>query len=208
MNEAWEFLKELTNPESIVKLGLPLLLFVIFAETGLLIGFFLPGDSLVFISGLLCATNPLLLHVSITVLITCMSLAAITGNTFGYYFGKRVGAELYKRPDSFFFKKKHLETTRIFYERHGGKTLLFGRFLPVIRTFAPILAGVINIDAKKFMLYNIAGAIAWIGSVAGIGYFLGAKFPQTKDYLAYIVIGLIAITSIPVLLTYLKERKK
>lgn len=207
MQETWDFLKVLTNPESIVKLGLPLLLFVIFAETGLLIGFFLPGDSLVFISGLLCATNQNLLRVSITELILFMSLAAIIGNTAGYYFGKRVGVGLYKREDSLLFKKKHLETTRTFYEKHGGKTLILGRFLPIIRTFAPILAGIINIDSKKFMLYNLIGAIAWIGSVAGIGYFLGNKFPQTKEYLGYIVIGLIIITSIPVLVTYMKERK-
>jgi membrane-associated protein len=208
MSELLEFFKNLTNPESIVKLGLPLLLFVIFAETGLLIGFFLPGDSLVFISGLLCATNQPLLHVNIAELILLMSLAAIVGNTFGYYFGKRVGAGLYTRKDSFFFKKKHLETTRSFYEKHGGKTLFIGRFLPIIRTFAPILAGVINIDFKKFMIYNIIGALCWISSVAGIGYFLGAKFPQTKEYLGYIVIGLIVVTSIPVLMTYFKERKK
>src|ERR1700757_14613 len=207
MNEVLEFLKNLTNPESIVKLGLPLLLFVIFAETGLLIGFFLPGDSLVFISGLLCATNSNLLNVNITELILLMSLAAIVGNTFGYYFGKKVGEGLYNRKDSLLFKKKHLETTRSFYEKHGGKTLFLGRFLPIIRTFAPILAGIIKIDWKKFMLYNIAGAICWIGSVAGVGYFLGARFPATKDYLGYIVIGLIVITSIPVLVTYFKERK-
>lgn len=207
MNEVLEFLKNLTNPESIVKLGLPLLLFVIFAETGLLIGFFLPGDSLVFISGLLCATNSNLLNVNISELILFMSLAAIIGNTFGYYFGKKVGEGLYNRKDSLLFKKRHLETTRSFYNKHGGKTLFLGRFLPIIRTFAPILAGVIKVDAKKFMLYNIAGAFCWIGGVAGIGYFLGAKFPQTKDYLGYIVIGLIVITSIPVLITYFKERK-
>jgi len=207
MTEALEFLKNLTNPESIIKLGLPLLLFVIFAETGLLIGFFLPGDSLVFISGLICATNQATLQVNITELILLMSLAAIAGNTFGYLFGRRVGPGLYKRPDSFLFKKSYLETTRNFYEKHGGKTLFVGRFLPIIRTFAPILAGVIKVDFKKFMLYNIVGAFCWIGSVAGIGYFLGAKFPQTKDYLGYIVIGLIIITSIPVLITYFKERK-
>ncbi len=207
MTEIFHFLKDLTNPESIIKLGLPLLLFVIFAETGLFIGFFLPGDSLVFISGLLCATNQATLHVNIIALILYMSLAAIIGNTAGYLFGRKVGKSLYKKKDSFLFKKKHLETTQSFYNKHGGKTLFVGRFLPVIRTFAPILAGVIKVDFKKFMLYNIAGAFCWIGSVAGIGYFLGAKFPQTKDYLGYIVIGLIVVTSIPVLLTYLKERK-
>src|ERR1700741_3550561 len=103
MSETWQFLKDLTNPESIVKLGLPLLLFVIFAETGLFFGFFLPGDSLVFISGLLCATNPELIGVNIFLLMILMSVAAILGNIIGYYFGKRVGEALYKRPDSFFF---------------------------------------------------------------------------------------------------------
>ena len=207
MTEAWDFFKQLTNPESIVQLGLPLLLFVIFAETGLLIGFFLPGDSLVFISGLLCATNPALLNTGIEALILYMSLAAITGNLFAYYFGKRVGAGLYNKKDSFLFRKKHLDTTRVFYEKHGGKTLFVGRFLPIIRTFAPILAGVIHIDLKKFMFFNISGAFCWIASVAGIGYFLGDRFPQTKNYLGYIVIGLIVLTSIPVVVTYLKEKK-
>ncbi|MGZ3863125.1 MAG: DedA family protein [Bacteroidia bacterium] len=208
MHEIWQFLKDLTNPESIVKLGLPLLLFVIFAETGLFIGFFLPGDSLVFISGLLCATNNDMMQVNVFVLILLMSLAAIIGNVVGYLFGRRVGEALYKRPDSLLFKRRHVDTTRSFYEKHGGKTLFVGRFLPIIRTFAPILAGVIRVDLKKFMFYNIAGAFCWIGSIASVGYFLGSKFPKTKDYLGYIVIGLIIVTTIPVVLTYLKERKK
>ncbi len=206
MEEAWQFLKDLTNPESIVKLGLPLLLFVIFAETGLFFGFFLPGDSLVFISGLLCATNPDLMGVNIFVLILLMSVAAILGNLTGYYFGKKVGAALYKRPDSFFFKRRHVDATQRFYEKHGGKTLFLGRFLPIIRTFAPILAGVIKIDSKKFMLYNIAGAFCWIGSIGSIGFFLGTKYPGIKEYLGYIVIGLIIVTAIPVVLTYVKEK--
>lgn len=208
MDTVWQFLKDLTNPESIIKLGLPLLLFVIFAETGLFVGFFLPGDSLVFISGLLCATNKDLLHVGIFELILYMSLAAIIGNMVGYLFGRRVGEALFKRKDSFLFKRKHVDATRSFYEKHGGKTLFLGRFLPIIRTFAPILAGVIKIDFKKFMLYNITGALCWIASISGVGYFLGSKFPKTKDYLGYIVISLIIITSIPVFLTYMKERRK
>jgi membrane-associated protein len=207
MQEAWQFLKDLTNPESIVGLGLPLLLFVIFAETGLFFGFFLPGDSLVFISGLICATNPEALGVNIVTLILLMSAAAILGNLAGYYFGRRVGANLYNRKDSFFFKRRHVDSTRAFYERHGGKTLFLGRFLPIIRTFAPILAGVIHIDLKKFMLYNLAGAVAWIGSFCSIGYVLGARVPGIKDYLAYIVIGLIVVTAIPVVLTYLREKR-
>lgn len=208
MESAWQFFKDLLNPESIVQLGLPLLLFVVFAETGLLIGFFLPGDSLVFISGLICATNNDYLGVGIFTLIFCMSLAAILGNVAGYWFGRKVGEKLFRREDSFFFKRRHLLATKSFYERHGGKTIILGRFLPIIRTFAPILAGVINIDFKKFMIYNIVGAFAWISSISSIGYFLGQRFPGIKDHLGWIVIGLIVITTIPVILTYIKEKKK
>ncbi len=208
MENFWQFLKDLTNPESIIKLGMPLLLFVIFAETGLFVGFFLPGDSLVFISGLLCATDHSLLKVNLPELLTFLSIAAILGNLTGYFFGWKVGMKLYNKKDSLLFKKRHLDATRSFYERHGGKTIILGRFLPIIRTFAPILAGIIKIDIKKFMLYNVVGAIAWIGSIGSIGYFLGVKVPMIKQYLGIIVIALIAITTLPVLLAYMRERKK
>jgi membrane-associated protein len=205
----WEFFKTLTNPESIIQYGgLWLLLFVLFAETGLLIGFFLPGDSLVFISGLICATSPQLLGVNIFVLMSTMCFAAIVGNMFGYYFGYKAGESLYEKKDSLIFKKSHLLTTKVFYEKHGGKTIVLGRFLPIVRTFAPILAGVIKIDFKKFMLYNIIGAVAWINSIGLAGYFLGQKFPDIKNYLGYIIIGFIVVTTIPVLRTYLKSRKQ
>src|SRR5947207_373245 len=132
----FDFLKQLSDPQSIIQYGgFWLLLFIIFAETGLLIGFFLPGDNLVFVSGLLCATKPELLNVSFPLLISAMMLAAIIGNIFGFWFGKKAGENLYNRKDSFFFKKRHLEATKIYYEKHGGKTLILGRFLPIIRTF-------------------------------------------------------------------------
>ena len=134
--------------------------------------------------------------------------AAIIGNVFGYWFGKKVGENLYIRKDSFLFKKQHLITTKAFYDKHGGTALILGRFLPIIRTFAPILAGVIQIDFKTFMMYNIIGAFAWIGSIASIAYFLGKQFPAIENYIGYIVIGLIVITTIPVLITYLRSRKK
>lgn len=204
-----DFLKTLTDPQSIIHYGgLWLLLFVVFAETGLFVGFFLPGDSLIFISGLLCATKPDLLDVPFVILLLLLVLAAVTGNMVGYWFGKKVGEGLYSKEDSFFFKKKHLVTTKAFYDKHGGKTLIMGRFLPIIRTFAPILAGVIKIDFKLFMLYNVAGALAWIGSIAGIAYFLGKRFPWIENYIGYIVIALIVVTAIPVVLTYFKNRKK
>jgi membrane-associated protein len=205
----FEFIKQLTDPQSIIHYGgLWLLLFVVFAETGLLVGFFLPGDSLIFISGLVCATKPELLNTSLITLLLSLMLAAIIGNIFGYWFGKKVGENLYTRKDSFLFRKQHLITTKAFYDKHGGKALVLGRFLPIIRTFAPILAGVIKIDFKTFMMYNVLGAFAWIGSISSIAYFLGKQFPQIENYIGYIVIGLIVITTIPVLLTYLKSRKK
>lgn len=205
----FDFLKKLTDPQSIIHYGgLWLLVFVVFAETGLFIGFFLPGDSLIFISGLICATKPHLLDTPFVLLLLLLIAAAVIGNVVGYWFGRKTGEALFKREDSFLFKKKHLEATKSFYDRHGGKALVMGRFLPIIRTFAPILAGVIKVDFKTFMLYNMAGAVAWIGSIASIGYFLGREFPQTENYLGYIVIGLIVITAIPVVRTYLKERKR
>ncbi|MGZ5135539.1 MAG: DedA family protein [Flavitalea sp.] len=205
----FDFLKTLTDPESIIHYGgLGLLLFVVFAETGLLVGFFLPGDSLIFISGLVCATKPDLLGVPFLVVLPLLMLAAILGNIFGYWFGRKAGANLYARKDSLLFRKKHLITTQAFYDKHGGKTLIVGRFLPIIRTFAPILAGVIKVDFKTFMIYNVIGAFAWIGSIASIAYFLGIKFPWIENYLGYIVIALIVITAIPVALTYFSSRKK
>lgn len=204
-----DFLKQLTDPQSIIHYGgLWLLLFVVFAETGLFVGFFLPGDSLIFISGLLCATKPQLLDTPFLILLPLLMLAAIVGNIFGYWFGKKTGEKLYTREDSFLFRKKHLIATKDFYNQHGGKTLILGRFLPIIRTFAPILAGVIKVDFKIFMMYNVIGAVAWIVSIASIAYFLGKQFPVIENYIGYIVIGLIVITTIPVLMTYLKSRKK
>jgi membrane-associated protein len=205
----FDLLKQLTDPESIIKYGgLALLLFVIFAETGLFIGFFLPGDNLVFIAGLLCATKPELIGVSFPVVISGMMIAAIIGNMFGYWFGKKAGETLYSRKNSFFFRQSHVAATKAYYEKHGGKTLILGRFLPVIRTFAPILAGVIKIEFKKFMIYNVIGAVAWIGSIGSIAFYLGKKFPQIENYLAYIFISLIIITALPILVAFWKGRKK
>lgn len=203
-----EFLKQLTDPQSIIQYGgLALLLFVIFAETGLLIGFFLPGDSLVFISGLICVSKPDLLGVNLLALIISLSLAAVLGNITGYWFGYKVGPPLFERQDSIIFKKQYLITTRAFYDKNGGKTLIIGRFLPIIRTFAPILAGVIKMDFEQFMLYNILGAIAWIGLLSTIGYYLGS-YVWVQQNVGYIVVGLVVITTIPIITTYLKSKKR
>lgn len=204
----WEFLKQLTDPESIIRYGgLSLLLFVIFAETGLLIGFFLPGDNLILLAGILCKAKPELLQVNIVTLMALMIIAAIIGNTFGYWFGKRSGETLYQRKDSFLFKQKHIEVTKTYYNKYGGNfTLILARFIPIIRTFAPIIAGVIKVDWKTFMLFNVIGASAWIVSLSGIGYFLIQIFPGIINYMSYIFITLIILTAIPVLRILLKRK--
>ncbi|MFO0358211.1 MAG: DedA family protein [Sphingobacteriaceae bacterium] len=205
----WEFLKQLTDPQSIIQYGgLWLLLFVIFAETGLLVGFFLPGDNLILLAGILCKSKPDLLMVNYGVLVILMITAAVLGNVFGYWFGRKAGARLYERKDSLIFKKKHLTATEEYYKKFGGNaTLILARFLPVVRTFAPIIAGVIKIDFFKFMIFNAAGAFLWIVSLSGIGYFLVQIFPGITNYLGYIFIALIIITAIPVIRLVLKQRK-
>jgi membrane-associated protein len=205
----WDFIQSITNPEKILHIGgLALVLVILFAENGILIGFFLPGDSLLFFTGLITSTQPQLLDTPIYSLLLYMSIASLAGCLFGYYFGWRVGPAIFNRKDSFFFKKKYVDATRTFYERHGGKTLVLGKFLPYIRTFAPILAGVIRVPFKSFVGYNILGAFAWVCSLTLLGYFLGEKFPGIKDYLEYVILGFILLTNAFVIRAYLKERKK
>ncbi|MBA3665439.1 MAG: VTT domain-containing protein [Bacteroidetes bacterium] len=205
----WDFLKQLTNPESIIHYGgLWLLLFVIFAETGLLVGFFLPGDNLILLSGILCKAKPELLGVDFFVLVPMMVGAAVLGNTAGYWFGRSMGEKLYSKKDNLIFKKKHLEITRKYYHKYGGNlTLVIARFLPVIRTFAPIIAGAIKIEFAKFMLFNLIGAVAWIISLTGVGYFLVQFFPGITNYMGYIFIILIVLTALPILRILLKKKE-
>lgn len=197
----WEFLKQLTDPQSIIHYGgLWLLLFVIFAETGLLIGFFLPGDNLILLAGILCKSQPELLNVSFIPLVMFMIAAAVIGNMFGYWFGKKAGERIYERKETWFFKKKHLETTNKYYQRYGGNaTLILARFLPVVRTFAPIIAGVVKVNFSKFMMFNLVGAVLWIFGLASIGYYLVTFFPGITNYMGYIFVALIILTAIPVL---------
>jgi membrane-associated protein len=209
LSEFWNFLKTLMNPESIMLYGgTLLLLIVIFAETGLLIGFFLPGDNLILVAGLFCSIKPhLLSNLAFPFLCLLMIAAAVAGNMVGFWFGKKSGPRLFTKDENIFFKKKYLKATEDFYARHGGKALIVGRFFPVVRTFAPILAGAIGINFKKFMLFNLTGAVAWILSLAGLGYFFGEFIPGIEDYLGYVLVFLIVITAIPVIRTFRKERK-
>ncbi len=208
-------LKEWLRPEHIVKVGgAALVMGVIFAETGLLIGFFFPGDSLLFTAGLLAAIpgpdgiTPVL-DVNIYLLLAGVFGAAVIGNTVGYFVGKTLGPRLFAKEDSLLFKKKYLDMTQNFYDKYGRLAIIAGRFLPIIRTFVPVLAGAIKLDFIRFTIYNIVGALAWTASFILLGYFLGASFPGpiTKN-LDYIVILLIIITIIPVIRTYRKERRR
>ncbi len=206
MYEIWDSVQQLIHPETLLREGgFYLLLFVVFAETGLFFGFFLPGDYLLFLAGMFVATNKL--DVSIYVLIAGLIVAAISGNFVGYWFGRRTGPALYNRKDSFFFKKKYLVAAEVYYNKQGAFALIMGRFIPIVRTFAPILAGMIQLDYRKFSLYNVTGAFLWITSLTLLGYFLGIKFEkEINDYLFYIIIGFIAITAIPLIWAYLKEK--
>lgn len=207
MENTLEFIKTFLHPQSIIQYGgLALLLFIIFAETGLFFGFFLPGDSLLFVAGLMSGST--LFDVDIVTLNLSIIVAGILGNFVGYYFGKKTGPVLFKRDDSLFFKKKHANAAKSFYDRYGGMALILGRFIPIIRTFVPIMAGVVSIDFKKFVLYNIVGCIAWVVSMTLSGYFLGRLFPSLQENLEYIVIIIIAVSMIPVVITYLKERNR
>jgi membrane-associated protein len=205
----WEFLKQLTDPNSIIEYGgLWLLLFVIFAETGLLVGFFLPGDNLILLAGMLCKAKPELINTSYPILVLLMTFAAVLGNVVGFWFGKFTGQKLYAKKDSIIFKQKHIELTKSYYNKYGGNmTLVLARFLPVVRTFAPIIAGVIKVDFVKFMVFNLIGAIVWILSLSSIGYFLVQWFPQIINYMGYIFIALIVITALPILKILFKKQR-
>ena len=201
----FEFLKQLVNPESIIQYGgIYLLLFVVFAETGLFVGFFLPGDSLLFTAGLLCSTGILQLHISLLVIL--IIIAAVTGNMVGYAFGKKVGPLLFKRKSGLLFRQAHLITAHEFYIKHGKKTIILSRFLPIVRTFAPIVAGIVKLDYHKFFIFSLVGAFFWVITLVLTGYFMGKYIPWTKDYLGYIVIFLIVITTIPFVINSIKKK--
>ena len=205
MHEIWDSLQHLVDPVKLLREGgFYLLLFVVFAETGLFFGFFLPGDYLLFLAGMFVATNKL--DVSIYVLIAGLITAAVAGNFVGYWFGKKTGPVLYQRNDSLFFKKKFLRAAESYYKKQGAFALIMGRFIPIVRTFAPIIAGIVLLDFRKFALYNIIGAFLWITSLTLLGFFLGRRFEkEIDDYLLYIIVGFIVITTIPLILTYVKR---
>jgi membrane-associated protein len=180
--------------------GLPL---IIFAETGLLAGFFLPGDSLLITAGLFAARGDL----NLALLIVTLIPAAILGNATGYQIGKRAGKALYSRPDSLLFRREHLQMTHDYYERHGGKTIIIAQFAPILRTFAPVVAGVGGMSYRRFASYNVVGAVAWITSMTLGGYLLGNVIPGIDKNIDRVIIVVIAISLLPVVIGWLRSRR-
>lgn len=176
---------------------------IVFAETGLFLGFFLPGDSLLFIAGFLAGQGLF----SLPLLIALLWTAAILGNIVGYEFGRRVGPRLFSREDSFLFKKAHALKAQAFYEKHGAKTLFLARFMPIVRTFAPIVAGVARMDFKAFLFYSVTGATVWVVGLTVLGYYLGAM-TFVRENLEAMILLIIFLSILPGIIEYLKERKK
>ena len=193
-------------PELIRIVGFYGLIAIVFAETGLLVGFFLPGDSLIVTAGLLSAQPQFGLNVY--VLGVLLTLAAIIGNTVGYAIGRATGPRLFTRDDSLLFKKKHLYRAQDFYQKHGGKTLIIARFMPIVRTFVPVVAGLANMPLKAYTAYNVLGAVAWIWSMLFIGHFLGRVVPGIDKHIEPMILVIIALSFLPALITWYRERKK
>ena len=198
-----EFLHYIDPKFLVTTFGLISIFVIVFAESGLFFGFFLPGDSLLFTAGLLASQG----HFNILLLwIGCM-VCAILGDSVGYAFGKKVGPKIFYREDSFFFHKKHIDRTRAFYEKYGKKTIVLARFMPIVRTFAPILAGVGQMEYRTFLSYNIIGGVLWSTLLIFLGFGLGSAIPSIDRYLLLIVIFIIVVSFIPILLEWIKQKR-
>lgn len=217
---------QLLNPEFYInfsigetKIGLWIVLFIVFAETGLFAGFFLPGDSLLFLAGIYSRDlieNFTFIEsdvINVVLLSTLIAIAGILGNMVGYWFGSKSGYYLYKKEDSFWFKKKYLIQSKDFFERYGGKAIIFARFLPIVRTFAPIVAGIVTMDKKKFMFYNIVSSFLWSFILVFSGHYLYGMFLEKYDidlkhHIEKIVIAIILVSTFPVFLKMIKKTPK
>jgi len=199
--------------------GLWLILLVVFAETGLFAGFFLPGDSLLFVAGIYSTNiaNEFIPtgneYLDLLQLMALISIAGILGNATGYWFGKKVGPAMYEWKENLFFKKHYLVQAHDFYEKHGGGAIIVARFIPIVRTFAPIVAGIVQMDRKKFSYFNIIGCVAWVSSMLIAGHFLQkwilSQFGfDLKDHLEVIVLGIVLVTTAPVIIKLVFNKKK
>ena len=183
--------------------GYGVLVAIVFTETGLFVGLFLPGDSLLIVAGLVAAAGGL----NIWALILLLGAAAIVGDSTGYAIGYRAGPMLFRREQSLLFNPKHLERTRDFYARHGAKTIVIARFVPIIRTFAPIVAGIGQMEYRRFIFYNVAGGLGWVTSLTCAGYLLGRTVPNIGSYVHIVAIVVIALSMVPIVTEYVRTRR-
>jgi membrane-associated protein len=189
---------------TLIQIGVWTLPAIIFAETGLLIGFFLPGDSLLVVTGLYAWKG--VVPINFWLLNLILIVAAITGDALGYWIGARTGKALYSRKDSLLFKREHLMRTHEFYEKHGGKTIVLARFMPIIRTFAPVVAGAAGMTYRRFVVYNVVGGISWILSMTLIGYYLCALFPGLEKHVEKVAIVIVFLSILPGLIPWVKSK--
>ena len=198
-----DFFQTVYNVPELIRLGgLIGLIVIVYAETGLLIGFFLPGDSLLITAGLFAARGDFNIFWMNLVLIA----AAILGDATGYWIGRRTGKTLYNRPNSLLFRREHLRITHEFYEKHGGKTIVIARFMPIVRTFAPVVAGVAEMGYRNFALYNVVGGILWVTSMTLGGYFLGRAVPNIEQNIHYVVAIVIFLSLLPPGIAWLRAK--
>jgi len=196
----------LNDPIYLVKsVGYFGVMLIIFAETGLLFGFFLPGDSLLVATGLFAAAS----QTNIVTLMCVFSLAAIVGDGVGFFIGKSLGILLYTKKDSFFFRKKHIEAAHAFYDRHGGKTIILARFIPIVRTFVPAVAGAAKMSYLHFVLYNVLGGILWVCGMLATGYYLDIVFGKNiNKEIHLVIIAVVLISFLPLVVSYVRARRK
>lgn len=206
-----DFLRTLTTPDRLIQLlatvfagwwGYLLLCGVVFAETGLLVGFFLPGDSFLFTIGVVAGAGQL----DIVTIVVLLLISAIVGNSTGYLLGRKIGRKIFDRPNSRFFHREHLIKTQAFYNKHGGKTIIYAQFIPILRTFAPFVAGVAHMSYTRFMSFNIFGALGWVISMTMLGYTLGNQ-PLVRAHFEKVVIAIVLISVSPVVIEVLKSRR-
>jgi membrane-associated protein len=203
MESLRELFHFLTDVRGLVQAGGYLALaIIVFTETGLMVGFFLPGDSLLVTAGLFAAKGDL----NIVFLNVLLMVCAIAGDATGYYIGWKLGPALFRKDDSLFFKKKHLLATQEFYERHGGKTIIIARFVPIIRTFAPVVAGMANMSYRRFALFNVVGGVSWVFSMTMIGYLLVTVFPATEKHIEKVILTVVLLSILPGIIEFLRNR--
>jgi membrane-associated protein len=215
--ELFHQVRDVLNPKNIIEFlttkGLLLtyvgLVFIVFAETGLAVGFFLPGDSLLVVAGLFAVAGKL----NIFILLVSLFVAAVVGDAVGYYSGRRFGPRLFSRQKSLLFRPSHLAKAHAFYEKYGGKTIIIARFVPIIRTFAPIVAGAARMSYRQFAVYNIVGGLLWVTSMLLAGYFLGSAVESAfgiklEDHIEKVVIVVVLLSLLPPVIEYLKARRE